>query len=128
MMINKALGGEPLSIYGKGDHLRDYIHINDVISAFILASVNMDRINGRYYVIGSGEGHTISQAANLVVSRVAMKTGHKVPVKHIDPPRPLHSIEFRNFIADFKLFSDSTLWKPNFSLVRGIDHTIHTLL
>ena len=128
IMIRKALAGESLTVYGRGDCLRDYVYVEDVISAFLRVAIHIEQLNGKHFVIGSGEGHTIAQVINLVADRAALKTGNRVPVTHIDPPTPLHPIEFRSFIADSKLFADSTGWKPEYSLVEGIDHTIHTLL
>ena len=39
-MINKALRGEELTIYGTGEFIRDYIYIDDVVLAFLFASVH----------------------------------------------------------------------------------------
>ena len=125
IMIRKALADEPLSIYGTGEYVRDYIYIEDVVQALMEAAFHIDRVTGQYFVIGSGEGKTINQAVNLVVDRVALKTGKKrVPVKHVDPPSPLHPVEYRNFIADPQRFIDATDLKIRHSLVEGIDSTI----
>lgn len=124
MMIRKAVADEPLNIYGTGDYLRDYIYMEDVVRAFIAAAAHIDRVNGKYFVIGSGEGKTINQAVSLVADRVALKTGSRVPVRHVDPPSPLHPIEFRNFISDPQLFIHATGLKINYSLIEGIDRTI----
>ena len=127
-MVHKALADEQLTVYGKGDCLRDYVFVEDVIFAFLRAAIHIEQLNGKYFVLGSGEGHTITQAFNLVADRVALKTGKRVTVRHVDPPSPLHPIEFRNFIANPQLFVDATGWKPNYSLVEGIDRTISSLL
>lgn len=124
MMIQKALADEPLNIYGTGDYLRDYIYVEDVVQAFIAAAAHIDRVNGKYFVIGSGEGKTINQAVKLVADRVALKTGSRVPVRHVDPPSPLHPIELRNFVADPQFFIHATDLKINYSLIEGIDRTI----
>lgn len=124
MMIRRALADEPLNIYGTGEYLRDYIYVEDVAQAFIEAAVHIDRVNGKYFVIGSGEGKTLKEAVNLVAERAALKTGKRVPIKHIDPPSPLHPIEFRNFIADPQRFFQATGFKINYSLIEGIDRTI----
>jgi UDP-glucose 4-epimerase len=124
MMIRKALENEPLNIYGTGEYLRDYIYIEDVVDAFIKAAININRVNGRYFVIGTGEGKTINQAVKLLVDRVALKTGKRVPVRHIDPPSPLHPVEFRDFVADPQLFIDAAGLKIKYSMTDGIDRTI----
>ena len=126
MMIRKALQGEPLTVYGTGNYLRDYIYVEDVARAFLAAAVNIDQLNGKHFIIGSGEGHTIVQAINLVAARVALKTGQRVPVIHIDPPATLSPIEVRNFVADSGQFSNATGWKARVFLVEGIDRTIES--
>lgn len=127
-MIRKALANEALNIYGTGEYLRDYIYIEDVVQAFIQAAIHIDRVNGKYFVIGSGEGKTINQAVRLVTDRVAQKTGKRVPIRHIDPPSTLHPVEYRNFVADPRLFIDTTDLKINYSLIEGIDHTINSFV
>jgi UDP-glucose 4-epimerase len=128
MMMRKALSGEPLTIYGKGECLRDYIYIEDVVPAFLKAPIHIKNLNSKHFVIGSGTGHTIAQAINLVANRVALKTGKQiVPVKHIEPPSLQSSIEGRNFVADTRQFSLITGWYPRYSLIDGIDQTLESL-
>lgn len=124
MMIRKALKNEPINIYGTGEHLRDYIFIEDVVNAFIQAAVNINRANGKYFVIGTGKGITIKQAVNHIAERVALKTGNKVVVRHVDPPSLLHPVEYRDFVADPQGFMNITGLKIKYSLTQGIDRTI----
>jgi nucleoside-diphosphate-sugar epimerase len=123
-MIRKALAGEPLTVYGTGDQIRDYVYVEDVALAFLKAACNIESVNGRHFVIGSGKGHTIAQAMSLVAERVALMTGISVPLKHVAPPPSLLPIESRNCVADTGLFSESTGWKANCMLTEGIDFTI----
>jgi nucleoside-diphosphate-sugar epimerase len=127
MMMRKALEGELLTVYGKGEFLRDYIYVEDVIAAFLNAAIYITQLNGKHFVLGSGEGHTIDQAINLVADRVAFKTGKRVPVKHINPPIVQSSIEERNFVADTQQFCLATGWKAHYSLIDGIDRTLEAL-
>lgn len=128
MVMRKALAGEPLTIYGKGECLRDYIYVEDVVSAFLKAAIHIENLNSKHFVIGSGKGHTIAQAINLVADRVALKTGkQRVPVKHIEPSSIQSPIERRNFVADKRQFSLITGWHTCYSLIDGIDQTLETL-
>jgi UDP-glucose 4-epimerase len=128
MMIRKALQGQTLTVYGDGNYVRDYIHVDDVARAFLDAAAGIDRVNGQYFVIGSGHGCTIAEAINLVADRVERKTGKRAPVVHIAPPAFLSPIEARNFVADTARFTQATEWKASISLVEGIDRTIEYLL
>ncbi|MDA2928782.1 NAD-dependent epimerase/dehydratase family protein [Acidobacteria bacterium AH-259-O06] len=123
-IVRRALGGEALTIYGRGEHVRDYIYVEDVVQAFLQAVQNIERLNGRHFVIGTGQGHTIAESVKLVAERVAKKTGRLVPVKHIDSPVSQSPIEARDFVADSSRFSQATGWRGGVSLIDGIDRTI----
>jgi nucleoside-diphosphate-sugar epimerase len=124
MMMRKALARERLTVYGTGEYLRDYTFVDDVAAAFLMAAVNMERVNGGRFIIGSGEGHTIAEAINLVADRAALKTGRRVDVVHVEPKTEQSPIELRNFVADSGRFSRATGWKAGVSLVDGIDRTL----
>jgi nucleoside-diphosphate-sugar epimerase len=128
MMIRKALNGETLTIYDKGDCLRDYVYIDDVVSAFLCGATNIELANGQHFVIGNGEKYTIAEAFNLVAERVALKTGIRAPVVHVDAPASLSPIETRNFVANIRRFNELTGWAPKYSLISGIDRTIESFL
>ena len=123
-MIRKALAGDPLTIYGTGKFIRDYIFIDDVIDAFLSVPMNSSQMNGRHFIIGSGVGNSVAQAINLVADRVRKKKGASVLVKHVPAPKNLSPIENRNFIADCDEFKKVTGWEPKYSLEKGIDLTL----
>lgn len=128
LMIRRALAGETLTVYKPGDNLRDYIYIEDVVQAFLDAARNIGTVNGRHFIIGSGEGYTIADAMRLVADRVALKTGKQVAIKRIDPPPNQSPIESRNFVADSRHFSQATGWQAFRQLTEGIDLTVETFL
>jgi len=127
MMIQKALLGDDLTIYGKGDNLRDYIYVEDVINAFLIAGTEMDTLNGRHFVIGSGVGHTLKEAFESVVERVKFLNGGSVNIVSIEPPKAQSAIDARHFVADSTAFKSLTNWAPNYTLQGGIDNTIDYL-
>jgi len=128
LMILRALAGESVTVYGQGEQLRDYVFVDDVARAFVLAAAAIERTSGRHFVIGSGEGHTIAEAMATVCKSVAVKTGTKVPLIHLDPPHAQSPIEKRNFVADSQLFSRLTGWRARYSLSEGIDRTIEAIV
>ena len=123
-MINKGLAGEPIVIYGDGSPIRDYAYVGDVVAAFIHAGAAPETVTGRHFVIGSGEGHSLSQAFNLVADRVFESTGKRPPVTHVNWPDGSAEIEFRNFVADTTAFNAATGWQAETSLMNGIDETL----
>jgi len=128
MMVRRALAGQPITVYGDGKQTRDYIFTEDVAKAFLSCVSAIENTNGRYFVIGTGEGHTILEAMSLVAERVAFKTGIRAPLIHVAPPQPQSPIEARNFVADSNLFVKSTGWQARVRLAAGIDRTIEAAL
>jgi UDP-glucose 4-epimerase len=124
MMIRKALKGERLTVYGDGRYVRDYVYVEDVAHAFLKAAANIDQVNGKHFVIGSGQRHTIAEAVNLVSDRVALRTGKRVSVVHVEPPHSQSPIEARNFVADTTSFTQATTWQARVKLTEGIDRTM----
>ena len=127
-MTRRALSGESLTVYGRGEQIRDYVYVEDVALAFLQAAMNINLLNGEHFIIGSGLGCSIVDAMNLVADRVSLKTGKRVPVEHVEPPSVQSPIEFRNFIADSSHFKRLTGWKTYYTLTEGIDQTIERLM
>jgi nucleoside-diphosphate-sugar epimerase len=127
-MTKRAIEGKPLTVYGEGDYLRDYVHVEDVIMAFLTAATKIDTLNGHHYMIGSGHGCTIRESMELIADRVYLKTGRKTAIEYVDPPIPQSPIEYRNYVADTRNFSGLTGWKASYDLIQGIDQMIERLL
>jgi len=123
-MIRKALTGETLTVYGSGEYLRDYLYIGDAVNAFLLAAARMEAVEGAHYVLGTGQGSTISETFHLIARRAAVRTGRAPAVTHVPPPPGLSPIEGRNFVADPARFAAATGWAPEVSLSEGIDRTM----
>lgn len=128
LMIKRALSGMTLQVYGSGNQIRDYIYIDDVVCAFLVAAINIEKTNGQHFVIGSSIGFSVSDSIYLVKERVLEKTGKQIDIVNIPPPSTSFLIEERNFIADISRFTSSTGWQPKFSLNNGIDRTIDSYL
>lgn len=127
-MVRKALQGKPLTVFGDGSFLRDYVYVEDVAWAFLFAASRIERINGRHFLIGSGEGHTLAAAVKLVAERVSRVIGKVIPVSHVALPPTQTPIDTRNFVADVSRFCKATGWRPRTRLEDGIDLTIASLL
>ena len=124
LMINKALNGEELTVYGTGKHIRDYIYVEDVVSAFISTPIHINDLKGKHFVLGSGEGTTILDAIALVGEKVSQETGKKVTVERVDMPTGMAKIEFRNFIAGINTLRNKGLCNEMNGLYDGINKTV----
>ena len=70
-MIRKALAGKPLRVYGSGEWLRDYIFVDDVVNAFAAALEHQHSVNGRHWIVATGQRVTIS-ARRLILLRIGL--------------------------------------------------------
>lgn len=70
-LIRRALDGEdPLTVWGDGSAIRDFIHARDVARGMILA---MEKSPGRPLNLGSGSGVSIKQIVDIVVKNLDKK-------------------------------------------------------
>ena len=126
-VIYQSLMGKGMTAYANRHCVRDYVFLNDVVKAFLLAGSCCSSIKSPVYLIGSGEGKTISDVWHLIAERVRLKSGTTVPVQ-FDVSVKIELLEMRNFVADTTCFHTACGWKPLVGLVRGIDSTIKAFL
>jgi UDP-glucose 4-epimerase len=81
--IRQVLAGRSPVIRGRGDDVRDYVHVLDVVNATLLALTH-DASNLQVYNVGTGRGHTTREIADKTI-RLAGKHVKPVyePAKHV---------------------------------------------
>jgi UDP-glucose 4-epimerase len=62
--------GKPLTIVGDGQQIRDFTHIDDVISANLLAMTKKLVESGGVYNVGSGKSLSILEIAKLISNKI----------------------------------------------------------
>ena len=111
-VINKE---SPIIIWGSGEQKRDFIHIDDVVKAVMIAK---DKLKpGQCLNLGSGE-----ETSFFELARLCMKfSGHDAEIKN-DPSKP--EGVFCRVCDSSRLFK---FYRPQISLKEGIERTIHYL-
>ncbi|WP_322030599.1 NAD-dependent epimerase/dehydratase family protein [Paraburkholderia sp. J76] len=109
--IGKMMRGEPIEIWGNGSVVRDYIYVDDVVSA-LLAALG-DRSSGTFN-IGSGVGHRIIDVLE-VVGRI---TGLEGEIRHL----PGRDFDVEQIYLDIRHARDQLNWTPKYSLETGCAH------
>src|SRR5262249_40867078 len=66
IFLGNLVRREPITIFGDGEQTRDFVHISDVVRAWVGALDNEGSF-GRVFNIGSGRRLTINQLADLVL-------------------------------------------------------------
>ena len=65
--IHKALNNEPITIYGDGKQVMDFIYVKDVISIMSFAIENIENIENKIYDIGTSEAASIIGVVKLIL-------------------------------------------------------------
>ena len=121
--IKQALDGEDLEIYGDGTQTRDFVFIDDLTRAIILAATEAD-IGGETFQIASNRETTIHEMTNMLVGILRQKSDVDVNV-----------INGKVRVGDVKRnYSDTTKarsrlhWQPEVTLNDGLTTTINYFL
>lgn len=126
-MIARALAGESLSLYRNRDCIRDYVYLDDVAEALLLAGLIDDEEGENCFVIGSEQGHTIEEVVRLAGELADARHGGETVIQ-IDSSVVVGPAELRHFVADSSLFRRITGWAPRVGLRQGIEQTIEVML
>ena len=127
-MVKKAMAGEALTIFGDGSPVRDYLYIDDLVEAFLLAAQNARVMSGEHFILGTGKGYSLEESFQMVIAQVAEITGVKSKLEYEKPARPPAPIEQRKFVADIQKMVKITQWQPKIALKQGIQETIKAFL
>ncbi|NHN43168.1 NAD-dependent epimerase/dehydratase family protein [Halorubellus sp. JP-L1] len=107
---DRALDGDALVVDGDGQQTRDFVHVDDVVQALLLAAAA--DVTGEAYNVGTGRSTSIRGLADMVRDVVDAD----VPVTH-DDPRPADIAESR---ADVRKASEHLGFEPTVSLSDGL--------
>lgn len=117
VLSDRALRGEPLEVWGTGESLRDYLHVEDLVNA--IAGLVIYAGPHRVFNISSGVGHSVLDIIRILGDRLGFAPallykpdrGFDVPVNVLDSSR---------------LYAE-TAWRPAIGLEDGIARTIEWL-
>lgn len=114
--IIAAVTGKPITIYGDGKQVRDLLHIDDLVDAFILATEHIETTRGHVYNIGGGPANTLAIWAEFgpLLSEIL---GFEVrPARYSDwrpGDQPI-------FIADIRKAERDFGWRPRIAVRAGV--------
>ncbi|MDI4663235.1 NAD-dependent epimerase/dehydratase family protein [Xanthobacter autotrophicus] len=111
LFARAGLRREPLKLFGAGDVVRDYIHVDDVVDAMIAAGARRN-VTGPIN-IGSGVGHSLRE----VIAKLEAALGHRFDV-HQAPPR---RFDVAASVLDVARAQDRLGWTPTINLDVGIE-------
>ena len=125
LMIIKCINREPLPVYGKGNNIRDWIHVSDHCSA--IDSIVEKGSIGDTYLIGSNNEMTNIDIVNMICAHFNKSSINEDNFDYLSliefvDDRPGH--DFRYAIDNSKI-KDKLGWKPEYSFNKGLSETIN---
>ena len=114
-MFEHARRGTTLEIWGDGEHVRDFIYIDDVADAAVRL-IRLAHDSGTYN-LGYGMGHSVNQLKGMVeqVSGAGVKTLYK----------PARKLDVRSVVLDGTHLRRTLAWGPSTKLMDGLARTWH---
>ncbi len=126
LAINKALNGESIPLYGKGENVRDWLYVEDHIDA-ILCVAKKGEI-GKTYCIGGDCNITNKELIHIICELLDKKfpkgRPHSNLIKYVQD-RPGH--DFRYAINN-KFIRKELSWKPITDIEEGLKKTVEWYL
>lgn len=116
-IIMQAVRGKPLFIYKGGNFIRDYIYLDDVISA--IKFLEEKNITNDTYLIGFGKPLLFKEIINYLHGI----TGKKSKITEIEPPEFHKAVGITNFIADTSKINKLG-WKAKIDYKEGIKRIV----
>ena len=121
-LINNLKLKKPFLVYGKnyntkdGTAIRDYIHINDLISAHVLSLKYIYKNKSEIFNVGTGKGYSVLQILK-VFQKVLNK---KIPFKFVKSRKGDPAVIYCTSTKIKKVLK----WKPAYSLLDMCQHAI----
>lgn len=117
-VLEHARLGTEMEIWGDGESVRDFIHVDDVAEA-CARLVDLPQDSGTYN-LGSGKGHSVNEVLRIVES----VGGREVKKTY----RPARSVDVRNIVLDISRLETRPSWAPCIPLEEGVHGSWQWLL
>ena len=128
LIIQKAIAGEPLPIYGKGDNIRDWLFVDDHVKA--LWKIVTEGVDGEVYNVGGHNEKTnieVVQTMCAILDDLRPRADGKPYVEQITyvADRPGHD---RRYAIDATKIERELAWTPDETFDTGIRKTVEWYL
>lgn len=110
-----ARAGRTLAIFGDGRQVRDVLHVDDAVEAWLLALANAARLSGQAFNLGGGPGNAISLLD--LVERISTLRGAP-PGIDFRPWRPGDQLWY---VSDTRRFQAAAGWNSRIGAAEGVE-------
>jgi UDP-glucose 4-epimerase len=111
--VNSALKGEALSVYGSGEQIRCFCHINDAVKGLLLV-MDSEKAVGEVFNVGNNQQITIMELAKKVIEI----TGSKSTIEKIayEKAYPQGFEDMQRRVPDISKIKQVLGWSPQLNL------------
>lgn len=124
IFCRNLLRGAPITIFGDGGCVRDYVYVKDVADANVRAIQNTDIAPGQVIVanIGTGTGLCVSSIAHAIKIEIqAQLPDITLPETKFGAPRPG---DLRNSVLNPARAQEKLNWRATTNLAQGLRETV----
>ena len=115
--IRQAMEDKVIKIFGDGVQLRDYIFVDDIVSAMLLCAETPEAV-GEMINVGMGSSTIFCDMVSSVIQCVG-----KGKMEFIPWPDNYEKIETGDISIDISKLTKITSWQPDYTLEEGIKKT-----
>ena len=110
IFLNRIANQKPITIYGDGEVVRDYIYMDDVIRALI----QLGKYDGKEHVfnVGSGKGHSLNEIMQIMRKII----GEEISVEYI----PNRNCDVKVSVLNTSRIKAEIEWQAEVELWEGI--------
>lgn len=112
-MLEHARQGTELQIWGNGENVRDYLHIDDLVDATLRLIAQPDKADT--YNLGSGTGYSVNQ----VKAMGEEVTGRPIAARYL----PTRDVDVQAVVLDGQRLQGAVQWRPLMELPEGMQQT-----
>jgi UDP-glucose 4-epimerase len=116
-VMASAMTGKPITVYGDGTAVRDYIHVADIAEG--IASILQRGAPGQTYNLGSGHGTTVNELIRNFIQPFAQRDGLSLDVRYV----PARGVDVAYNVLDCEALKRDCGFAPKVDLSQGLDDT-----
>ena len=116
--IRQLVEGQPLQIFGDGLQVRDFNHVDDVVSA-LLCVAEQEAADGQIYNLGGDDPINLKNLAELMIEIVGRGSYDIIPF-----PDERKRIDIGDFYGDYRKIRSKLGWQPAVPLAQGLRQTL----
>ena len=120
LFITAVVNGLPPPVYEDGQESRDFVHVNDVVEANLLA-LNDEKLNGTVLNVGTQQSFTIFDIAQIIIDKLRSPLRPEIVGK-------ARVGDIRHCIADMSRIHSLSGYRPAVSFDKGISELLQWIL